>query len=196
MLLSDELFDIVDDNNVIIGQATRGECHGNPQLIHRSVHVLVFNSRGEILLQKRPLDKDIQPGKWDTSVGGHLDLGETFLAAAKREMKEELGLEGIPLSYLYPSKIRNEIESENIETFLAVTDQRIIPAPDEIDEVRFWTTDQIEELLGQYVFTPNFEEEWSAFSEFNRKYLNVDSGNLGLCAGNFFPNLLKEYPDI
>ena len=187
-----ELFDIVDDDNVIVGQAPRDECRGDPRLVHRAVHVLVFNHQGELLLQKRPVTKDIQPGKWDTSVGGHLDQGETFLAAAKREMQEELGLSGVPLTFLYPSKIRNEIESENIETFLAVTDQIVTPAPDEVDEVQYWRSSEIERLIGAGTFTPNFEEEWVMFKEFGRKYQAGEIGKIGLCAGDSFPDLLRR----
>jgi len=192
---SGEFFDIVDDDNLVIGRAAREECHGNPLLVHRAVHVLVFNSAGELLLQKRSLHKDIQPGKWDTSVGGHLDIGESFLAAAKREMKEELGLENIPLTYLYPSKIRNEIESENIETFLVVTDENVVAAPDEVEEVRFWPTGEVDHCLGQNIFTPNFEEEWMMFKDFCRKHQNVEPGSVGLCAGDSFPDLIKGMTD-
>src|SRR5512139_2732025 len=112
-----ELFDIVDDDDRVIGTAPRSACHGNPALVHRAVHVLVVNGTGELLLQKRSPRKDIQPGKWDTSVGGHLEPGETYHAAALREMAEELGLTGLPLTFLYHSKIRNEIEAENIATY-------------------------------------------------------------------------------
>jgi len=73
----DELFDLVNDDDKVIGQALRSACHGDPGLIHRAVHVLVFNSSGALLLQKRAPGKYIQPGKWDTSVGGHLALGES-----------------------------------------------------------------------------------------------------------------------
>jgi len=76
------------------------KCHGNPALVHRAVHVLVVNAAGELLLQKRSARKDIQPGKWDTSVGGHLEPGESYFAAALREMREELGLSGLPLTFL------------------------------------------------------------------------------------------------
>ena len=73
---SEELFPIVDEDGNITGAATRGECHGGSKLLHPVVHLHVFNSKGELYLQKRPEWKDIQPGKWDTAVGGHVDLGE------------------------------------------------------------------------------------------------------------------------
>lgn len=88
--MDNECFDVIDGSGNIIGTATRKECHGNRDLTHRTVHVLVFNSAGELYLQKRSMNKNIQPGKWDTSVGGHLDLGENFQQAVHREMKEEL----------------------------------------------------------------------------------------------------------
>jgi isopentenyl-diphosphate delta-isomerase type 1 len=163
-----EIFEIVDENDRVIGQAPRSECHGNPALVHRVAHVLVFNSRGELLLQKRSAAKDIQPGKWDTSVGGHLDPGESYLEAACREMREELGIEGVKLTWLYASKVRNDVESENVATYLALYDGEFVFDPAEIDTVRFWSGDEIETSLGREVFTPNFEEEWANWKEWNR----------------------------
>ena len=70
-----EMFPLVDEQGNITGAATRGECHNGSKLLHPVIHLHVFNSKGELYLQKRPEWKDIQPGKWDTSVGGHVDLG-------------------------------------------------------------------------------------------------------------------------
>ena len=81
---SEEMFPIVDEEGNITGAATRGECHNGSKLLHPVVHLHVFNSKGELYLQKRPEWKDIQPGKWDTSVGGHVDLGESVEMALKR----------------------------------------------------------------------------------------------------------------
>ena len=89
---SEELFPIVDKEGHVIGSASRGECHNGSKLLHPVVHLHVFNSKGEVYLQKRPEWKDIQPGKWDTSVGGHLDYGETPEQALVREVREELGI--------------------------------------------------------------------------------------------------------
>ena len=85
----DEIVDLVDENDRVIGRALRSECHGDPDLIHRVVHIMVFNNGGNLLLQRRGLNKRIQPGKWDTSVGGHLSQGEAYRVAAAREMEEE-----------------------------------------------------------------------------------------------------------
>ena len=188
-----ELFDIVDDDDNVIGTARRSECHGNPALIHRAVHVLVINANGDMLLQKRSAHKDIQPGKWDTSVGGHLEPGESYRDAAVREMREELGLEGLPLTFLYMSKIRNAIESENIATFLTRHDGEVIWNEREITAVRTWSATEIDAALGQGVFTPNFEEEWALYGAFRRRYLTERGSGPGLCAGDSFPDLVKSF---
>ena len=88
----EEKFPIVDEAGNVIGSATRGECHSGSKLLHPVVHLHVFNSKGEIYLQRRPDWKDIQPGKWDTAVGGHIDYGETPEEALRREVREELGI--------------------------------------------------------------------------------------------------------
>jgi len=187
-----EIFEIVDDQDRVIGTAPRRACHGDPTLVHRVAHVLVFNLRGELLLQKRSRHKDIQPGKWDTSVGGHLDPGEDYRTAAVREMAEELGIEGIPLTFLYKSQIRNEIESENVATFLACHVGPVHFARDEIEEVRFWRGKEIEAELGTGLFTPNFEEEWQLFQDWSRRYPAGARPGIAFCAGDTFPDLLKS----
>ncbi|HEY6166572.1 MAG TPA: NUDIX domain-containing protein [Verrucomicrobiae bacterium] len=87
----DEIFDIVNERDEVIGQRTRGEVH-RLGLLHRAVHVLVFNRRGEVFLQKRSMKKDMHPGAWDSSASGHLDSGEDYDACAVRELREELGV--------------------------------------------------------------------------------------------------------
>lgn len=160
-----EWFEIVDEHDRVVGRRLRSECHGNPAYVHRVAHVLVFNSDGKLILQKRSANKDIQPGRWDTSVGGHLDPGENYLQAAQREMREELSITDVVLKPLYPSQIRNEIESENIMTYLTVFDGEIHFDPYEIDEVKYWSNDEIVQNLGHDIFTPNFEQEWHMWTE-------------------------------
>jgi isopentenyl-diphosphate delta-isomerase type 1 len=184
-----EWFEIVDDQDRIIGQAPRSECHGNPSLIHRVAHVHVFNRQGELLLQKRSPGKDIQPGKWDTSVGGHLDIGESYLQAARRELWEELGIEQRSLTFMYYSKIRNAVESENVASFMVIAEGPFRFCRNEIDEVRFWSAAAIDNCLGGQVFTPNFEEEWGLLMDWCRKYPAATTLLLALGAGESLPNL-------
>lgn len=188
-----EMFEIVDEQDRVVGIAPRSLCHGNPTLIHRVAHVLVFRPDGELLLQKRSRHKDIQPGKWDTSVGGHLDPGEDYRTAAIREMREELGLSGLPLTFLYPSKIRNEVESENVATFLAVHGGAIRFSRQEIEEVRFWRGEEIDAALGSGLFTPNFEEEWRLFQDWSRRLAGRTRPGIAFCGGESFPDLLREW---
>jgi isopentenyl-diphosphate delta-isomerase type 1 len=89
--MNDEIFDVVDARDEVIGHAPRREVHAR-KLHHRAVHVLVFNRQGEVFLQKRSLLKDSFPGAWDSSASGHLDRGEAYDACAVREVAEELGV--------------------------------------------------------------------------------------------------------
>jgi len=93
---ADEVFDVVDDNDEVIGTATRGEVH-EKQLKHRAVHVFLFDKKGNLLLQKRSHLKDVHPRAWDSSAAGHLDSGEDYASSAAREVVEETGLEGVAL---------------------------------------------------------------------------------------------------
>jgi isopentenyl-diphosphate Delta-isomerase len=90
--MPEEIFDVVNERDEVVGQNTRREVHARG-LWHRAVHVLVFNARGEVFLQKRSLKKDIAAGKWDSSASGHLDSGEDYDACAVREVREEIGLD-------------------------------------------------------------------------------------------------------
>lgn len=159
--MAEEMLEIVDGQGKVVGTAPRSECHGNPELCHRAVHVIIHDRSGRILLQKRSMGKDIQPGRWDTSVGGHLDPGEDYERAAARELKEELGLENVELELLGDSEMKNEIEHELHRTFSAVSEGPFKHHPVEIDEIRFWTLDEIDNHLGTGIFTPNFEYEYA-----------------------------------
>lgn len=100
--MAEEIFDVVDERDVVIGQRPRSEVH-RLRLLHRAVHVLVFNRRGDLLLQKRSMRKDCFPGTWDSSSSGHLDQGEAYDVCAVRELKEEIGLavEAVPERLFY-----------------------------------------------------------------------------------------------
>ena len=160
--MSEELLEIVNEAGQVTGIARRSEIHGNPALMHRVAHVLVFNRKGEILLQKRSIKKDVAPGLWDTSVGGHVDPGETPEAAALREMKEELGVEG-PIEFLHSYKHSNPYETELVYTFRSVIESGFKFNPEEIDEIRFWGLDEIKNGIGKEVLSSNFEHEITTY---------------------------------
>jgi isopentenyl-diphosphate delta-isomerase len=88
----DEVFDVVDDKDQVIGQQLRSEVH-RLGLMHRATHVLVFNGTGQVFLQKRSMKKDRQPGVWDSSASGHVNSREDYDACAVRELHEEIGLQ-------------------------------------------------------------------------------------------------------
>lgn len=157
--MEEELLDIVTENGEIIKTLPRSEIHGNPSLMHRVVHVLVFNSSKELLLQKRSMSKDVAPGKWDTSVGGHVSSGETLEEAVKREMEEELGITACDLKLLYTYIHSNDYESELVYTYSCIYNSKIIFQEDEIDDVRPWSLSEIKENTGKGILSDNFEHE-------------------------------------
>ncbi|MDC7223475.1 MAG: NUDIX domain-containing protein [Spirochaetales bacterium] len=156
----EEWFDLVTPEGRKLGQAPRSVCHRGPGLLHPVVHLHVTDSRGRLYLQKRSPRKIIEPDKWDTSVGGHVDRGETVEAALIRESREELGIEGFSPRPLIHYVWQSSRESELVHSFTARWDGEIHPDPEEISEGRFWTREEIEQALGQNIFTPNFEQEY------------------------------------
>jgi len=153
-----EVFEVLDELGRIVGRAPRALCHRTPSLLHRASHVIVTDGAGRIYLQKRSPTKDIQPGRWDTSVGGHVDAGEDHEAGARREMREELGLAG-ELRFLYRYLWRTACESELVETFLHVAKSEPQPRPEEIDEGRWFTIEEAATLVAGGEATPNLAEE-------------------------------------
>jgi len=165
MLSGEEIFETVDTEGRVIGLATRSEVHSNPALIHRVAHVMIFNTQGDLLLQKRSMNKDIGPGKWDTSVGGHVNPGEDVYSAAVREMNEELGIVLSDLQFLYSYLFRNHRESELVSTFscVYVYEGEVHFNAEEIDAVRFWNLQSINEQIGKGIFSSYFEQEFSHY---------------------------------
>lgn len=133
--VENEIYDIVDESDEVIWQATRKYIHKN-QLLHRSVHILVYNSKKEIFLQKRALNKDENPGLWDTSSAGHVDSGETYDDCAHRELYEELNL-NVTLNKSIKIQACHETYWEHVQVYSCVTDDAITINKDEISEGAF-----------------------------------------------------------
>lgn len=154
-----ELLPLVDEEGRVTGSATRGECHDGSKLLHPVVHLHVFDSAGRLYLQQRPLWKDIQPGKWDTAVGGHVDYGEEISDALTREVREELGMVDFVPEFLLRYIFESERDRELVHVYRTTYDGEIHPTA-ELDGGRFWTLDEIREAMGKEVLTPNFEQEF------------------------------------
>ncbi len=158
----EEVLPIVNDRGLTIGKATRREFHNGSKLLHPVVHLHLFNSQGELYLQQRPLWKTIQPGKWDTAVGGHIGFGEPASEALRREVSEELGINNFSPVAVRKYLFESDREKEYVYLYKTVCDEE--PAPsDELEGGRFWSRTEIEENLGKGVFTPNFELEYKQY---------------------------------
>lgn len=164
--MNDEYLEVVNEKGEILGRKLRSSIHGNPELIHRVAHVLIFNSKGEILLQKRSHKKDVAPGKWDTSVGGHIGMGETVEEAVMREMEEELGIKGIMPEFIYSYIHSNPYETELVYTHHCIYEGKIKFNSEEIEEVRYW---KLNEIDGSGIFSDNLQHEISLYKEFLKR---------------------------
>lgn len=158
-----ELFPVVDEDGNILGSVSRGEAHSGSKILHPVVHLHLFNSRGELYLQRRPDWKDIQPSRWDTATGGHIDLGENVDAALRREVREELGIVDFTPESLGHYVFESQRERELVFVHRATYDGPVTPNPDELAGGRFWTHQEIISNIGKCIFTPNFEQEYQRF---------------------------------
>ena len=162
--MNDELLQLVDRLGNPIGTAPRSECHGNPELIQAVVHLHLFDKAGRMYLQKRAASKDRFPGRWDTSVGGHVAPGETPEAAIRREAREELGIDldgsdGIGgLDRLQPYIYSDETETEFVVPFRLVFSGSPRPNPEEVEDGAFFELEDIRRRLREQPeeFTPHF----------------------------------------
>ena len=132
--MNEEIFDVVNQRDEVVDRAPRSEVHARG-LLHRAVHVLVFNARGEVFLQKRSMRKDRQPGVWDSSASGHVDAGEDYDTCAVRELREEIGLSlaQIP-ERLFRLDACEETDAEFVWVYRCQHDGLVTLHPDEIDE--------------------------------------------------------------
>ena len=154
-----ELLDVVDADDRVIGAMERGDIH-RKKLFHRSVHVFLFDSAGRLYLQRRSLAKAEHPGRWDSSASGHVDSGESYEAAAARELEEEIGLEAT-LEPVFKIRACEDSGMEHSMLFRVQgrgNDRSPQPNPQEVIEGRFFRIEEIEERLSREpeAFSPSF----------------------------------------
>lgn len=145
MNVGDEIYDVVDENDLVLGQASRSHIHKN-HLLHRSVHIFVFNFDKELFLQKRALCKDENPGLWDTSSAGHVDAGESYDEAAHRELFEELNLKAELINSIKIPACK-ETYGEHVQAYTCVSNDAIKVNPEEISEGAFFDIAQIQSQI-------------------------------------------------
>lgn len=155
-----EYFPVVLSNGMVIGRTTRSYCHSGAKPLHPVIHIHIIDRYSRIYLQKRSMKKDIQPGKWDTAVGGHVSYGESILEAVYREAYEELAFTDFHPVRLDTYEFESPIEKEMVNVFAVVGSYDLHPDMDEVDEGRWWPVEEIDANIGKGVFTPNFESEY------------------------------------
>lgn len=147
--MSEDIFDVVNDRDEVIDRQPRSVVH-RLGLKHRAAHVLVFNPRGEVFLQRRSLKKDRQPGVWDSSASGHLDSGEDYDAAAVRELREEIGLKATqPLERLFKMNACEETDREFVWVYRCRHDGPFQLNPDEIDAGGWFAPEKVTRWMAE-----------------------------------------------
>lgn len=164
-----EIFDVVDENDCVIGQATRAEVH-RKKLFHRAVHILVSDADGNVILQKRSLAKDTAPGLLSTSCAGHVDAGETYDSAARRELEEELGIpprETKNLKFLFAMPPQEQLGWEFIRVYRLNYAGTLKPNPAEIDSLAAFSPENIDREIRERpeIFAESFRLVWKKFRE-------------------------------
>lgn len=158
-----ELFDVCDAGDRVIGQAPRGEVHARG-LWHRAVHIWVFDTQGRLMVHRRTATKDEYPRCYTSSASGHLAAGEDYATAAVRELQEELGLSG-PLEYLAKLPAGPETANEHTVLYRLVTDDKPRPDPDEIESIEYVPLPDLDRRVASRPdeFTPPFRSLWRWF---------------------------------
>lgn len=150
---------LVQDDGKVVGSAPRPLVHNGSLWLHPVVHLHVTN-KGQLLLQLRPKTKKIQPGRWDTAVGGHIAAGENLEAALKREVYEEIGLQQFKAQLVKRYVWECPVEHEYVFSFVTESKGPFeTKNVGEVDELRFWSREELKRNIGKGVFTPNLEKE-------------------------------------
>ncbi len=151
---AEEIVAIVDEENQVIGAVTR-KIMRQQGLIHRASYILVFNTQGELFIQKRSQDKDIYPGYWDLAAGGVVLEGESYEESAKRELNEELGISGVKLRPLFDQYFADESNRVWGRIFACTSNGPFTLQVEEIDYGRFISLEEIEALNQREPVTPD-----------------------------------------
>lgn len=160
-----EMVPVVEENGLVIGQATRQSVHDGSKLMHPVIHLHIINREGCLYIQKRSMKKDLLPGRWDTAVGGHVDYGETLEEALYREASEELGFRDFNPIFLKSYIWESAREKELVSVFATVGNFTLKPDNDEVTEGCYWNMSEIESNLARGLFTPNFEQEFKSIKD-------------------------------
>ena len=154
-----EWLPVVNENGEIIGKATRKECHRNPNLMYPVVRMHLINKSKQILLQKRSLKSDIEAGKWDAAVAGHIHYGEDVEHAVMREAQEEINFKPEFLDLLEKRIFRAATSTALMFIFITQTEQQITPNKKEVEDVSFFTFDQVINLQKEGKISIGLEQE-------------------------------------
>ena len=163
--MSEEIFDVVNERDEVVGRAPRREVH-RTGLMHRAIHVFVFNARGEIFLQKRSMSKDSSPGLWDSSASGHLDSGEDYDACAVRELREEIGLMvSEPPERVFKVNACAETGQEFVWLYRGASEGPFTLHPEEIERGDWFSAERVTQWMKEHPqdFAPAFALLWRKF---------------------------------
>jgi len=166
----DEMFDVVNSRDEVVDRRSRSEVH-RLGLLHRAVHVLVFNTRGEVFLQKRSMLKDRQPGLWDSSVSGHVDSGEEYDQSAVRELREEIGVDGVVPERWFKIDACPETDQEFVWVYRCAHDGPFVLSPQEIETGPGFTSAEVTRRLAERPqdFAGAFALIWRRIENFSAK---------------------------
>ena len=156
----EEYFPVVLPSGIVVGRASREYCHSGAKPLHPVIHIHIIDRYSRIYLQKRAMHKKIQPGKWDTAVGGHVTYGESLVEALFREAEEELGFTDFNPIFIEAYEFESDVEKEMVNVFAAVGSFELHPDLDEVEEGRWWDIADIDTAMGKGILTPNFESEF------------------------------------
>ncbi len=160
----EEWFDVVDEADRVVGREKRSVVHAR-NLLHRAVHILVFNGRGEVFLQMRSKKKDQCPGMWGTSAAGHLSCGEPYAEAARREFREELGIEPPPLEELFRLPPSSRTGWEHVAVYRCDCEGPFVLDPEEVDYGVWMNPGDLTKAVqsGDRAYTPSLGEVWKGW---------------------------------